>query len=193
MAIVLRARILFRALSLALERLCRFTVECRDGSDCCCHNDVPFYNKRLSGAKVRKLFEYCSLLEEKVRNAGWDATAGGLLAEELFEDDGHYVENFRVVGAVLVLAVIDEEMVGAIVHEVRVFVETDVVVYLLVGHETERHVVDLRQTVGRAKVEFICRECHLAVAAECSRICSRHLSRASIICWNASAYCSGLS
>ena len=80
---------------------------------------------------------------------------GGLLAEELFEDDGHYVENLRVVRAVLVLAVIDEEMVSAIVHEVRVLVETDVVAYLLVGHETERHVVDLRQMVRRAKVEFV--------------------------------------
>ena len=102
-------------------------------------------------------------------------------------------ENLRVVRAVLVLAVIDEEMVSAIVHEVRVLVETDVVAYLLVAHETERHVVDLRQTVRRAQVEFVGRESHLAVAAECSRICSRHLSRASIICWNSSAYCSGLS
>ena len=104
------------------------------------------------------------------------------LIEELFEDDSHRVENLRVVGAVLVLAVVDEEMIGTLVHQVRVFVKTDVVAYLLIGHEAERQIVNLRQLVGRAMVEIVGRECHLAVAAECSRICSRHLSRASIIC-----------
>ena len=72
----------------------------------------------------------------------------GFLTEELLKDDGHRVENLGVVGTMLVLAVVDEKMIGTIVHEIRVFVETGVVVYLLVGHETERQIVDLRQLVG---------------------------------------------
>ena len=79
----------------------------------------------------------------------------GLLAEELFEDNGHRVENLWVVRAVLVFTVVDKKMIGALFHEVRVFVETDIVAYLLVGHKVERHVVDLCQLVGRAKVEFV--------------------------------------
>ncbi len=51
---------------------------------------------------------------------------GRFLTEELFEDDGHNVKNLRVVGAVLILAVINKEMIGTLVHEVRVLVETDV-------------------------------------------------------------------
>lgn len=57
MTIVLRARILLRAFSLALERLCRFAVECRDGSDCCCHNLFPFFYSHISVAKIRKFLE----------------------------------------------------------------------------------------------------------------------------------------
>ena len=72
---------------------------------------------------------------------------GWLLTEELFKYNGHRVENLGVVGTVLMFAVVDEEMVGTLVHEVRVFVETGVVVYLLVGHKAERQVVDLRQLV----------------------------------------------
>ena len=49
------------------------------------------------------------------------------------------------------------------------------------------------QLVGRAQLKYIGRKNHLADFASCSRTCSRHLSRASIICWKASAYCSGLS
>lgn len=42
MSIILRARILLRARSFYFKIVCRLAVECRDGSDCSCHNIVSF-------------------------------------------------------------------------------------------------------------------------------------------------------
>ena len=109
------------------------------------------------------------------------------LAEELFKDSGHHFKNLWVVGAMFMLSVIDEKVIGTIIHEDSVFVETDGVVYLLVGHEAESEVAQLLQNVGRTLVEYTGRKRHRAICASCSRTCSRHLSRASIICWKASA------
>lgn len=77
---------------------------------------------------------------------------GRFLAEELFKDGSHHIENFWVVGAMFMLGVVDEKVVGTIIHEDSVFVETDSVVYLLVGHKAESEVAQLSQHVGRSLV-----------------------------------------
>ena len=60
-----------------------------------------------------------------------------LLAEEFLKDDGHHFEYFGIIGTMLVLAVVYEEMVGSIVHKNGVLVETNSVVYLLMGNKTK--------------------------------------------------------
>ena len=50
------------------------------------------------------------------------------------------------------LGVVDEKVVGTIIHEDSVFVETYSVVYLLVGHKAESEVAQLSQHVGRSLV-----------------------------------------
>ena len=77
------------------------------------------------------------------------------LAEELFKDSGHHFKNLWVVGAMFMLSVIDEKVIGTIIHEDSVFVETDGVVYLLVGHEAESEVAQLLQNVGRTAESVI--------------------------------------
>lgn len=93
---------------------------------------------------------------------------GRFLAEEPFKDGGHHFENLWVVGTMFMLGVINEKVVGTIIHEDSVFVESDGVVYLLVGHEAESEVAQLRQCVGRTLVESIGRKRHRAICASCS-------------------------
>ena len=67
------------------------------------------------------------------------------LIEELFEDYSYNIENLGIIGAVLVLTIVDKEMVCAIVHKECIFIEADDIVYLLVGYKAESEVVDLSQ------------------------------------------------
>ena len=74
------------------------------------------------------------------------------LIEELFKNDGHHFKYFWVVGTMFMLGVIDKEMISTIVHKERVFIETDHIMYLLVGYKAEGNVVYLRQFVWRTQV-----------------------------------------
>ena len=94
------------------------------------------------------------------------------LTEELFEDGSHHIKNLWVVGSMFMLGVIDEKVVGTIIHEDSVLVETDGVVYLLVGHEAESEVAQLCQLIGRSLVERIGRKRHRTNLVEvCTLFC----------------------
>lgn len=59
------------------------------------------------------------------------------LIEELFKNDSHHFKYLRIVSSMFVLAIIDEKMVGTIIHENCVFVEANSIMYLLIGHKTK--------------------------------------------------------